>query len=79
MGTTKVKLTGCYPEKFRLLVILYKSYSAWMGVGGSCPLCPRYLLVLLTLFATSKGFLHIVNSLDLFMRQHICIDDGGLE
>ena len=47
-GTTKVKLTGCYPEKFRLLVILYKSYSAWMGVGGCCPLCPRYLLVLLT-------------------------------
>ena len=50
-----------------------------MGVGGCCPLCPRYLLVLFTLFATSKGFLHIVNSLDLFMRQHICIDGGGFE
>ena len=50
-----------------------------MGVGGCCPLCPRYLLVLFTLFATSKGFLHIVNSLDLFIRQHICIDGGGFE
>ena len=50
-----------------------------MGVGGCCPLCPRYLLVLLTLFATSKGFLRVVNSLDLFIRQHICIDGGGLE
>ena len=50
-----------------------------MGVGVSCPLCPRYLLVLFTLFATSKGFFHIVNSLDLFIRQHICIDDGGFE
>ena len=50
-----------------------------MGVGGCCPLCPRYLLVLLTLFATSKGFLRVVNSLDLFIRQHICIDGGGFE
>lgn len=50
-----------------------------MGVGGCCPLCPRYLLVLLTLFATSKGFLHVVNSLDLFIRQHICIDGGGFQ
>lgn len=79
MGTTKVKLTGCYPEKLCLLVILYKSYSAWMGVGGCCPLCPRYLLVLFTLFATSKGFLRVVNSLDLFIRQHICIDSCGFE
>ena len=31
-----------------------------MGVGGCCPLCPRYLLVLFTLFATSKCFLHNV-------------------
>ena len=51
----------------------------WMSVGGCCPLCPRYLLVLLTLFATSKGFLRVVNSLDLFIRQHICIDGGGFE
>lgn len=50
-----------------------------MGVGGCCPLCPRYLLVLLTLFATSKGFLRVVNSLYLFIRQHICIDGGGFE
>ena len=50
-----------------------------MGVGGCCPLCPRYLLVLFTLFATSKGFLRVVNSLDLFIRQHICIDGGGFE
>ena len=79
MGTTKVKLTGCYPEKFRLFVILCKCSFAWMGVGGCCPLCPRYLLVLLTLLATSKGFLRVVNSLDLFIRQHICIDGGGFE
>ena len=50
-----------------------------MGVGGCGPLCPRYLLVLITLFATSKGFLRVVNSLDLFIRQHICIDGGGFE
>lgn len=50
-----------------------------MGVGGCSPLCPRYLLVLLTLFATSKGFLRVINSLDLFIRQHICIDGGGFE
>lgn len=50
-----------------------------MGAGGYCPLCPRYMLVLLTLFATSKGFLRVVNSLDLFIRQHICIDSGGFE
>ena len=50
-----------------------------MGVGGCCPLCPRYLLVLFTLFTTSKGFLRVVNSLDLFIRQHICIDGGGFE
>lgn len=50
-----------------------------MGVGGCCPLCPWYLLVLFTLFATSKGFLRVVNSLDLFIRQHICIDGGGFE
>ena len=50
-----------------------------MSVGGCCPLCPWYLLVLLTLFATSKGFLRVVNSLDLFIRQHICIDGGGFE
>ena len=50
-----------------------------MGVGGCCPLCPWYLLVLFTLFATSKGFLCVVNSLDLFIRQHICIDGGGFE
>lgn len=50
-----------------------------MGVGGCCPLCLRYLLVLLTLFATSKGFLRVVNSLDLFIRQHICIDGCGFE
>ena len=50
-----------------------------MGVGGCCPLCLRYLLVLLMLFATSKGFLHVVNSLYLFIRQHICIDGGGFE
>lgn len=50
-----------------------------MGVGGCCPLCPRYLLVLFTLFATSKGFLRVVNSLDLFIRQYICIDGGGFE
>lgn len=79
MGTTKVKLTGCYPEKLCLLVILCKCSFAWMSVGGCCPLCPRYLLVLLTLFATSKGFLRVVNSLDLFIRQHICIDGGGFE
>ena len=51
----------------------------WMSVGGCCPLCPRYLLVLLTLFATSKGFLCVVNSLDLFIRQHICIYGAGFE
>ena len=78
-GTTKENLTGCYPEKFRLLVILCKCSFAWMGIGGCCPLCPRYLLVLFTLFATSKGFLRVVNSLDLFIRQHICIDGGGFE
>ena len=50
-----------------------------MGVGGCCPLCPRYLFVLFMLFATSKGFLRVVNSLDLFIRQHICIDGGGFE
>lgn len=50
-----------------------------MSVGGCCPLCPRYLLVLLTFFATSKGFLRVVNSLDLFIRQYICIDGGGFE
>ena len=50
-----------------------------MGVGGCSPLCPRYLLVLFTLFATSKGFFRVVNSLDLFNRQHICIDGGGFE
>ena len=73
------ELTGCYPEKFCLLVILCKCSFAWMSVGGCCPLCPRYLLVLFTLFATSKGFLRVVNSLDLFIRQHICIDGGGFE
>lgn len=50
-----------------------------MGVGGCCPLCPRYLLVFLSLFATSKGFLRVVNSLDLFICQHICIDGCGFE
>lgn len=50
-----------------------------MGVGGCRPLCPWYLPVLLTLLATTKGFLCVVNSLDLFIGQHIGIDGGGFE
>ena len=50
-----------------------------MGVGGCCPLCHCIQLVLFTLSQTTKGFLRVVNSLDLSIRQHICIDGGRFE
>lgn len=79
MGTTKVKLNGCYPEKFCLLVSLYKCCSAWVGIGGSSPFSPWYLRILLTLLATSKDFLCVANSLNLFLRQHIGINGSRFE